>query len=368
MLFRFLFIGLLGIPSAFAQPTIVDLDPEDWILPDGSKARYEEIDGRKTVELNGKLLLKDQTLQEGIIRVDIFGAPERSFAGLVFHKQADFYEEVYLRLHKSGSNDALQYTPVFNKESNWQLLSQAQANPAFKMGEWNTLEIHFNSKAARILVNGQTALVVHELNGLYQDGQLGLWSLFPSTFSNFSFEAIAPEIPSPAEKPSKTSAHLITSWEISKAYPLDRLPEMLPNLDQLNYRTAETWSDGVLPISKYTVKAVAGKFLKNSEDFAVAKLSLDCEKATTKWLQFDFSDRGLIILNGKILFQGDNQFRLKGLQYMGNLNPLANTIPLYLKEGKNELLIVVIEKTNGWGLIGQWLPEADEYKTKIFEN
>ncbi|MEM6726201.1 MAG: family 16 glycoside hydrolase, partial [Bacteroidota bacterium] len=352
----------------FAETTQIALDPELWHLPEGANANFQELDGRKTVELNGHLLVKEHSLKEGIIRIDIWGAPDRSFAGVIFHKQDHFYEEIYLRLHKSGRNDALQYTPVFHKESNWQLLDQAQANPTFKMGEWNQLEIHFNAKSALIKVNGATALIVHELKGNKDGNQFGLWSLFPSTFSNVSFEQTVVSIPASEEAKSQDKTNLITKWQLSEGYPLDQLQELLPKLDQIDYQSAETWNNGVLPISKYTSKAIAGKFRRNSEDFVVAKLDLASEAEVTKWLQFDFSDRCLVILNGNILFQGDNQFRLKGLQYMGNLNPLANTIPLALKAGKNELMIVVIEKTNGWGLIGQWVAEQDNYRTKIFED
>ena len=72
-----------------------------------------------------------------------------------------------------------------------------------------------------------------------------------------------------------------------------------------------------------------------------------------KLFSFDYSDKIIVYLNGKIIFKANNAFRSKGVQFQGHININANKLYLNLEKGRNTLHCVVIDKANGWGLIGK---------------
>ena len=70
----------------------------------------------------GNAYRRDVRLQDGTIELDVATTGRRSFFYLQFRMESDReYEEIYLRPHKTGLGDALQYNPVYRGESNWQL-------------------------------------------------------------------------------------------------------------------------------------------------------------------------------------------------------------------------------------------------------
>jgi hypothetical protein len=83
-----------------------------------------EYQGRKCLLLDGgAAILKDFEMRDGVIDVDVATPAKRGFVGFDFRldKDGTSYEEAYLRQHKSGLPDAMQYTPVLNTGRNWQI-------------------------------------------------------------------------------------------------------------------------------------------------------------------------------------------------------------------------------------------------------
>ena len=62
-------------------------------------------------------------MRDGVLDVDVTTSATRGFFGFDFRIDPDGanYDEVYLRPHKSGLPDALQYTPVLKTGRNWQI-------------------------------------------------------------------------------------------------------------------------------------------------------------------------------------------------------------------------------------------------------
>lgn len=77
------------------------------------------------------------------------------------------------------------------------------------------------------------------------------------------------------------------------------------------------------------------------------------DKSGTQLFSFDYSDKIIVYLNGKAVFKGNNAFRTKGVQYMGHLAIDTNTLFLPLEKGENTIHCVVIDKANGWGIMGK---------------
>ena len=103
-------------------PLAVGPDSARWALE--GQARAVSLRGRRCLLLDGgAAVLQDLELRDGVIDVDVSTSAARGFLGLQFRVSPDGAdgETVYLRPHRSGAPDALQYTPVLHTGLNWQL-------------------------------------------------------------------------------------------------------------------------------------------------------------------------------------------------------------------------------------------------------
>src|SRR6185369_3899508 len=105
-----------------SQSIAVPPDSPRWEFE--GQAKPAEYQGRKCLYLDGgAATLKDLELRDGVIDVDVATPASRGFFGIQFRITNDGTnaEWVYLRQHKSGYPDAMQYTPVLNTGANWQI-------------------------------------------------------------------------------------------------------------------------------------------------------------------------------------------------------------------------------------------------------
>ena len=119
--------GVLLVSTARAQAPqtlSVPADSSRWELQ--GQAKVATSLGRQCLLLDGGIaLLKDFEMRDGVLDVDVETTATRGFFGFDFRigSDAENYEEVYLRQHKSGLPDAIQYTPVLRTGRNWQIYS-----------------------------------------------------------------------------------------------------------------------------------------------------------------------------------------------------------------------------------------------------
>lgn len=340
--------------SAKAQTwTSVPLNKSAWQTDQASEAVFEQKAGRPSVRLNGSLGIPNSDMEEGRIRVAVYGAPDRSFAGLFFHRKGRHEEHIYLRQHKSTQVDAVQYTPVFHGESNWQLYPQYQASTTFIPNAWNVMELAFTKNRAQLTLNGRLVLSVDHLRGAAGRGQIGLWSLFPSWYLDIAYSTDPVRFEEGPTPEPKTPVGTLSSWRVSDARPAGELNEMLQNPAALSYQVVQTDASGLLPISRYVKKTQRGAFEQNEEDVVLTEVTINADQAMKKRIFFDYSDRCVVLLNGQELFRGNNAFRAKGVQYMGHLAMDTNSVLLQLDPGPNVLQFAVLERANGWGLMAR---------------
>ncbi len=350
----YLLTALLSYQLSIAQDTTtkIDMVASSWDLP--LEATFERFDHRETLLLkSGRAMVKNQKFTNGTIEVDVYANAIRSFAGITFRKQKENMEEVYMRLHKSNQVDAIQYTPIFNNESNWQLFREYQARVSFKNAGWNTLRVEVNNKSAEVFVNDEKVMSIDQLVTDNGAGEIGLFALFSNRFSNFRFT------PKNATEYTETGdnnpidPNIITQWEITNAKPYKGEEYQLDDFSKEEYTTVTTEKSGLLPISKYIKKTSSGNFEQNKEDYIIASTTVYSNSSETKLFSFDYSDKIIVYLNGKAIFRGNNAFRAKGIQHMGHMGIDVNKLYLPLEKGENKLQCVVIDKANGWGLIAK---------------
>ncbi len=356
VLYRLTFlVGLLWSALVVQAQTAqtIPLQPKYWTITQGGKSSFEYFDGRETLVLDGKAVVTDMEFSNGILEVDVYAKQARSFAGFIFRKQDGTMEEVYMRMHKSRQPDAVQYTPTYHGESNWQLYPEHQAHVTFKEEGWHTLRVEVNNLMATFYINNEKVLEVPTLKSGNLSGEVGLFALFGNRFSNFKLtktgDAMVKE-PYPIVTPAKG---IIGEWDITEAQPYVEGQLDFNDFEKTKTITVNTEQSGLLPISRYLAKPTSGNFERNQEAFTVASTIIAVDQAQTRLFSFDYSDKIIVYLNGEPVFYGNNAFRSKNNQFQGHLGLSANKLPLQLKKGFNTLHCVVIDKANGWGLMGK---------------
>lgn len=349
-----LFINLFSLQLSHAQnyATDIPMSSSNWEIHKGTST-FETFDNRETLLLNGKAFVKNKQFSNGTIEVDVFANNNRSFAGIIFRKQQNTMEEVYMRLHKSNQADAIQYSPTYNEELTWQLYKEYQANVTFKNKGWNTLRIEVNRNNAEVFVNDEKVLTVDNLRTANNNGEIGLFALFNNRFSNFRFTSKDVTSKISTETQNKEESSIISQWNITKAFPFIEDKLSFNSFSKEKFATVSTENSGLLPFSKFIKKPSSGNFEENEEVYAVASTSIESSNNQVKLFSFDYSDKIIVYLNGKAIFRGNNAFQSKGIQFQGHMDINANKLYLNLKKGKNTLHCVVIDKANGWGLIGK---------------
>src|SRR5947209_4324683 len=130
-------------------------DSTRWRL-DGN-AKVSEYLGRKCLMMDGAAaVLKDFEMRDGVLDVDVVTSAKRGFFGfdVRIDKEEANFEEIYLRPHKSGLPDAMQYTPVLNSERDWQIYNGTgfTGNVEIPKGEWFHLRLELAGAQGKLFV------------------------------------------------------------------------------------------------------------------------------------------------------------------------------------------------------------------------
>lgn len=336
---------------------ILPLDKSSWEFPNDSKVQSTIHKGKYALYLNREGYLKDFEFKNGTLEVKIAANIKRSFAGFIFRANHDHAEKVYLRMHKSRMPDAIQYSPIFNEESNWQLYRELQNTTVFNTDDWNTLKLAVYNNQAVIFVNDVELLKIDKLRTDNTKGRIGFFGLFGNWFADLTYSPEVDEKLFPIiSSPKKNNIGIIKNWQVSEVYSIDELKNnsTLNITKKARFDSFKTEESGLLPISKYRKKLSQGKFEKNKIDFVIAKLIIHSDKKQTKKIYFDYSDKLTFYLNETMIFEGNNTFRAKGIQHTGHLGINSNALFLNLNKGKNEIICMISEKANGWGLMARF--------------
>jgi len=335
------------------------------------EAKPVEYQGRKSVFLNGgAATLKDFEFRDGVIDVDVATPARRGFFGVQFRIDRDGKnaEWVYLRQHKSGYPDAIQYTPVLNTGLNWQLYNGAGFTGAVDIPKdvWFHLRLEVAGAQAKLFVKDmdQPVLVMSDLKSGLQKGQVALAALTGATyFSNFEIRTTA-DAPWERHLPTMPPGTL-TKWSLSPAYDalarnLER-PLTPAESDAIRWQDVEAEPPGIVVLYRYREAphprvSFANDFSKRLEPqpgmkVLYARTTIDSDRDRVRKLELGYSDDVTVFLNGKILFRGRSAQNFRDPGFLGIVNPENDTVFLPLQKGRNELMLAVSELGGGWGFI-----------------
>ncbi len=371
--FALCILALCSACAAYSQgsppPLFVPADSPRWALE--GEAKTAEYQGRKCLFLDGgAATLNDFELRDGVIDVDVATPASRGFFGIQFRiaKDGANAEWVYLRQHKSGLPDAMQYTPVLKTGLNWQIYNGPGFTGAVDIPRdvWFHLRLEVVGAQAKLYVKDmdKPALVVDDLKSGLQKGQVALAVLTGATyFSNFEIRTM-PDAPWERHLPPMPPGTL-TKWSLSPPYDaLERNLErpLTPSeAEVIHWQDVEAEPPGFVVIYRYREAphprvSFATDFSKRLEPqpgmkVVYARTSIDSDRDQVEKLYIGYSDDVSVFLNGKILFRGRSAQNFRDPGFLGIVNPENDAVYLPLKKGSNELMLAVSELGGGWGFI-----------------
>ena len=349
--------AFLSMATALHPAQTVPFDSGRWHW-NAAEHRVEEHLGRKSLYLKGGIAtVSDARFTNGAIEFDVAFTRERGFMGGIWRVQDDSnYEEFYLRPHQSGNPDANQYTPVFNGVAGWQLYhgKRYSVPVEYRFEEWIHVKILFGGSQAELYIGDmeKPVLYVDGLKRSVEPGGVGLRVLdfAPAHFSNFSFTVMdSPPFQGRPGTPESLPENAVSSWSVSDAFResdlVDRTAVDPDHLAARSWTRLETESSGLANLAR-----VQG--VHQRKDTVYVRKVVHSSREQVKRLDFGFSNRVRVYLNGRLLFRGNDPFRSRDYRFLGSIG-YFDSLYLPLREGDNELLMAVseeIEDLGGWGV------------------
>jgi hypothetical protein len=356
-----------AVQTQATQQFSVPPDSPRWELE--GQAKPTEYQGRKCLLLDGgAAVLKDVEMRDGVIDVDVATPAARGFFGMQFRIIDDgaTAEWIYLRQHKSGYPDAMQYTPVFHTGANWQIYNGPGFTGAADIPKnvWFHLRLEVTGAQAKLFVKDmdKPALVMNDLKTGIQKGQLALHVLIGETyFSNFEVRT-TPDAPWQRQLPAM-APNTITKWQLSPSFEasehdLERAISKVET-EKVSWQEVEAEPPGFVVIYRYRDAphlrvSFANDFSKRLEPqpgmkLVYARTNIESDRDQVKKLYLGYSDDVSVFLNGQILFRGRSAQYFRDPGFLGIVNPENDAVYLPLKKGSNELLLAVSELGGGWG-------------------
>jgi len=367
--------GAACAAAASSRAVDVDFDPTKWRFSPQSTAagesvaRLEERFGRSSLFIrNGHITFGDVSFADGAVEVDVAVPRVRTFTGIVFRVVSEGnHEDVYIRPHKSGLDDALQYHAVFDGSSTWQLYNGPGFTGAIDIPreQWCRLRVVFSGLQARVyfIDMDKPVVVIPELKRAYAKGGIGLWAGGGGAwFSNLRYQP-ASDAPSPVPAP-QPAMHpgIVKTWEISDAMDaLGELATSIPRIDRWQRVSVE--SPGKLVIDRYrkSTGMLPPSFAFSQRlgpplgrRIVYARAVVQSDQAQTKRMSFGYSDEVCVFVNGRILFTGRSAWRFRDETFLGIMDVESDALHVPLEKGRNEIVMAVAEFFGGWGLIARF--------------
>lgn len=367
--------ALLGTSAASVQERPLPFD-SNWTL-DGDPTTIVDEGGRRVLQVEtGYAQRRDVNLMDGTIDFDVQLTDRRSFVYLYFRVVADGErEEFYLRPHKSQLPDALQYAPVWQGRSAWQLHHGAGATAAagFEDGESTHVRVVMRGRQAALFVNDMTkpALLVPRLAREPQAGSIALAGFLPANvpgdgpIARFSNVVVRPDVTfdfdeaiAAAGATASASAHsepftVIRAWSVSSAF-VPKEMTTLPAAEILGaFKRIETEQDGLVELHRH-LKVPEGSRVSA----AVARVNIRASEAGSYALDLGFSDIATVFVNGTPVYHGDASYSFDRPRREGLIGYDQARLYLPLRAGDNDVAVLVSDSFGGWGIMGRLVSDS----------
>ena len=319
-----------------------------WNLENG-QARFLKHRNRNCIIMDGGVaLLNDVEMTHGEVEMEVYTSGQTAFPGILFRAQSAKEAEVmYLRLQKSGKPDAIQYCPRYNSNNAWQLYhgKDYEAKAVFQPDGWTHVKIRFQGPSLMVYIDGSLVLNTKRLVQKTRPGSIGISGRFGVAFTNVKWRELEAGPVKQQQQTAKTGA--LRNWTLS---PVFKQEGHQPTYPEAMMKNADAWLQvvasphGLLHVDRYRQREPRGK------STVIARNVIQSKEDRSVQLNFGYSDNATFFLNGTPIYTGKNGFRSRAPGYLGLVDPQNESIYLPLKQGANELVVVVDEVFGGWGL------------------
>jgi hypothetical protein len=352
-----------------------------WTLR-GERTRITTSGGAPVLEVEtGFADRKDIAMQDGTLEFDVQLTDRRSFVYVHFRVQNENdREEFYLRPHKSNLPDAVQYAPVWQGKSAWQLHHGPGGTAATPLpaGQWMRVRVVVQGTRAAIFVGDleRPALVVPRLSREPASGYVSLGGFLPADvpgagpIARFRDVVVRPDdvrftFPSAAATgaPVASEIQVIREWAVSRAFvpgPGDP-PTLPPDTVTGEFERIPAEPSGLVQLHRH-VKVPEGSRMWA----AVARVSVRSEAEATVPMDLGFSDVATVFVNSVPIFRADASYSFDRPRREGLIGYDQATMFLPLKRGDNEVAVLVADSFGGWGLMGRLIarPEMTRFTAR----
>ena len=284
----------------------------------------------------------DIELVNGTVQVDLALSGARSFPGLAWRIGRDSYESFFVRPHQSGHPDSVQYTPVFNDVSAWQLYTGSGfwASIELPRDRWFSLRVCFAGDRGEAFVDDleTPALVFSRLRLPIGAGGIGIQASPDGVqYANFAYDPAVPKLRGAPPPVEELQPGTVPGWWVSNLVSEGIAPAV-----------ARTWTylqaepSGLANLARVHPLGV-------TLNTVFARTTLVAASAGIRAMDLGFSDRAVVYLNGRPLFAGRDDYRSRDYRFLGSIG-YWDTVFLPLAQGDNELVVAVSETFGGWGV------------------
>jgi hypothetical protein len=387
--------GLLAT-AAHAQPSASAHDDSAsvWSLADAVVPPGAAPTPTSVRLVRGMATRADVSLRDGVVEFDL-APPEAKggqFAGVAFRmaSSAD-YEIVYFRSSDDGVRWAgMQYQPVFQGETTWQLYSgagyEATLPPRGDPRVPHALHVRLVVRGSRadVFVDGapEPALRVTRLQRAPTAGPIGVWAISPDGAAA-AVEHLAvhdvPEVTDAPNAPNGTEARApaagqLMRWRVSARLPSPDGVTPPPTLGRAHEEAlragtvATAEPDGLVNLTRWVGNAAGPQrtnvFGGAGWGLALARVVLVASHATRARLHFGYSDGLGVYLDGEPLFVGRNDYDSRYQGYIGTMSRDGDAVDLPLRKGRNVLTLAVTDRAFGWGFAAR-LEDVGDVRVEV---
>ena len=361
--FSTLALTLMTTVSAVAQNDLIEFEGESWKVGtfEGSEARVENYKGREALYLQrNNAILDGPDLDDMVIEYEYASTHPSGFIGINFRGDADrgSLEQFYTRPHQSGQPDATQYMVMINGVATWQL--HAGPNESAQLDipaeEWVKIRIVALGDKADIFLNDMTQPIIHVPDLRFDNGK-GKVALYASDrpwmkhtgayFSNINVRPTNAEdkiIGEPKDTEPLPDG-LIREFWVSEPFEESLVADsfILPEgiLENTDWSKLTVESDGVANLARINP-------IKDKKNTALVKFKLKGEPGSAKLLNFGYSDRVKLFVDGKMYFSGNAQWRSRDHRFLGTV-ALTDAVPVHFESDTAVITAIVSESFGGWG-------------------